>query len=74
MLRDAAGAVVTTIARTFPATDHYQQPAAEFLGVTSLPAGGSLTIAVTSGAGSLYGATVDSTTGDPSLQIARSAR
>jgi hypothetical protein len=70
-LRDAAGLVVATVPRTFSATYHEQQSAAEFLGVSSLPAGGSVTIAVTSGSAIFYGATVDNTTGDPSLQIAR---
>jgi hypothetical protein len=72
-LRDAAGAVVTTVSRSFPATYHEQQTAASFLGVSSLPSGGSITIAVTSGSAIFYGATVDNTTGDPSLQIARAA-
>jgi TolB protein len=70
-VRDAAGAVVTTSSRTFPATYHEQQGAAAFLGVSSLPAGGSISISVTEGAAIFYGATVDNTTGDPSLQVAR---
>jgi streptogramin lyase len=70
-VRDAAGAVVTTVSRTFPATYHEQQSASALLGVSTLPAGGSITVAVTSGGAIFYGATVDSTTGDPSLQIAR---
>jgi streptogramin lyase len=70
-LRDAAGTVVTTVSRAFSATYHEQQSAAAFLGVSSLPAGGSLSIAVTGGAAIFYGATVDNTTGDPSLQVAR---
>ena len=36
-----------------------------------IPAGGSITITVNAGAAIFYGATVDNTTGDPSLQIAR---
>lgn len=39
----------------------------------TLPPGGSITIAVNSGAAILYGATVDNRTGDPGLQIARVA-
>jgi streptogramin lyase len=70
-LRDAAGSMVAIVPRTFAETYHEQQSAAEFLGVTALPAGGSITIAVTEGAAIFYGATVDNTTGDPSLQIAR---
>jgi hypothetical protein len=72
-LRNAAGAVVTTLSRAFLATYHEQQSAGAFLGVTTLPAGGSISIAITSGAAIFYGATVDNTTGDPSLQVARAA-
>jgi streptogramin lyase len=72
-VRNASGAVVATVSRTFAATYHEQQSAAALLGVSSLPAGGSLTIAVTSGSAIFYGATVDNTTGDPSLQVARPA-
>jgi hypothetical protein len=72
-LRDAPGAALATVSRGFPATYHRQQSAAEFLGVATLPGGGSISIAVTSGAAIVYGATVDNTTGDPNLQIARVA-
>jgi virginiamycin B lyase len=72
-LRDAAGAVVATVSRTFPVTYHQQQSAATLLGVSSLPVGGSISIAVTNGAAIFYGATVDNATGDPSLQIARAS-
>lgn len=70
-LRDPSGAVVETVSRDYPATYHEQQSASAFLGVSTLPAGGSIGISVTSGAAIFYGATVDNTTGDPSLQIAR---
>jgi Tol biopolymer transport system component len=70
-VRDAVGAVVTTVSRSFTATYHEQQSAAGFLGVSSVPPGGSITVAPTSGSAIFYGATVDNTTGDPSLQIAR---
>jgi streptogramin lyase len=70
-LRDASGAVVATVSRTLPATYHEQQSAAALLGVSSLPVGGSISIAVTTGTAIFYGATVDNTTGDPSLQVAR---
>lgn len=72
-LRDASGGVVETASREFPATHHEQQDASGFLGVTTLPAGGSISIAVTSGAAVVYGATVDNRTSDPSLQVARAA-
>jgi streptogramin lyase len=72
-LRDASGAILATVSRTFPAAYHEQQPATAFLGVAVLPAGRSISIAMTDGAAIFYGATVDNTTGDPSLQIARVA-
>jgi streptogramin lyase len=70
-LREASGAIVTTVSRAFPATYHEQQSASAFLGVSTLPAGGSIEITVTAGAAIFYGATVDNRTGDPSFQIAR---
>jgi streptogramin lyase len=70
-LRDAAGVVVATVPRVFPAVYHLQQPAAEFLTGSSPPAGGSVTVEIVSGSAIVYGATVDNITGDPSLQIAR---
>ena len=70
-VRDASGAILATVSRGFPAMYHEQQTAAAFLGAAALPAGGSISIAVTDGAAIFYGATVDNTTGDPSLQIAR---
>ena len=73
-LRDASGAVVKTLSREFPATFHEQRSAGEFLGVSTLPAGGSIGISIDSGSAIFYGATVDNTTGDPSLQVARPAQ
>jgi hypothetical protein len=73
-LRDASGTVLETVSRAFPATYHEQRNAGEFLGVSTLPGGGSIAISMNSGAAIFYGATVDNTTGDPSLQIARPAR
>ena len=72
-LRDASGAVVAIVPRGLPGTYHEQLSAAAFLGVSSLPAGGSISISVVSGAAIFYGATVDNVTGDPSLQIGRAA-
>jgi virginiamycin B lyase len=70
-VREASGAIVATVPRSFPAIYHIQQGASELLEGSILPAGGSVTVAVESGNAILYGATVDNTTGDPSLQIAR---
>jgi streptogramin lyase len=72
-VRDASGAVLETVSRTFPPTYHEQRSASEFLGVSALPTGGSIGISMTSGSAIFYGATVDNTTGDPSLQVARPA-
>jgi virginiamycin B lyase len=73
-IRDASGAVIETVTRDYPATFHAQQSAGEFLGVSTLPAGGSIGISMTAGSAVFYGATVDNTTGDPSLQVARPAQ
>jgi streptogramin lyase len=72
-LRDASGATVTTVSREFSPIYHEQRSAGEFLGGSTLPAGGSIGISMTSGSAIFYGATVDNTTGDPSMQIARPA-
>jgi hypothetical protein len=69
-LRNAAGAFLGSTTRVFPPNYHEQQDAAGFLSVLELPPGGSIAISVTSGAAIVYGATVDNSTGDPSLQIA----
>lgn len=81
-VRTAAGVAVASVTRVFPPTYHEQQAAYFFLfseivtippGVFSIPAGGSITIAVNAGSVIVYGATVDNRTGDPSLQIAAPA-
>lgn len=72
-VRDASGTVAVTVSRALPATYHEQQSASAFLEFEVLPAGGSIAISVTSGSAIFYGATVDNTTGDPSLQVARPA-
>ena len=69
-LRDAAGVVVASVPRVFPAVYHLQQPVAEFLTGLTPPPGGSVTVEIVSGSAIVYGATVDNLTGDPSLQIA----
>jgi streptogramin lyase len=70
-LRNAAGAVLGSSTRVFPPDYHEQQGTVGFLRVFEAPPGGSIAIAVASGSAIFYGATVDNTTGDPSLQIAR---
>jgi sugar lactone lactonase YvrE len=69
-LKNAAGTSVGSTSRVFPPNYHEQQDVARFLGVVGLPPGGSISITVTSGSAIVYGATVDNSTGDPSLQIA----
>ena len=68
-LKNAAGTSVGSTSRVFPPNYHEQQDGARFLG-GAMPAGGSISITVSSGAAIIYGATVDNRTGDPSLQIA----
>jgi photosystem II stability/assembly factor-like uncharacterized protein len=68
-LKNAAGALVGSTTRVFPTNYHEQQDAVGFLGVFEAPPGGSISITVNSGAAIFYGATVDNSTGDPSLQI-----
>jgi photosystem II stability/assembly factor-like uncharacterized protein len=68
--KNATGTAVGSTSRVFPPNYHEQQDGARFLGVP-MPAGGSISITVNSGAAIVYGATVDNSTGDPSLQIAR---
>ena len=70
-LRNAAGSVLETSSRAFPPNYHEQRDAVGLLRVSDAPPGGSIAIAVTSGSAIVYGATVDNSTGDPSLQIAR---
>jgi streptogramin lyase len=70
-LRDASGAIVAAVPRGLPTTYHEQQSAAAFLGVSTLPTGGSIEIVVSAGTAIFYGASVDNRTGDPSFQIAR---
>jgi streptogramin lyase len=72
VVRDSGGAmIIATVSRAFPATYHEQLGGSAFFGVATLPAGGSIEIAVSAGAAIFYGATVDNRTGDPSFQIAR---
>jgi len=72
-VRSGGGFVVATVSRVFPATYHEQQTASAFLGVTTLPPGGTISVTVGAGAAIFYGATVDNRTGDPSMQVARAA-
>jgi hypothetical protein len=72
-VRNAAGAIAAVVPKFFPAVYHEQQTGSVFLNGLPLPAGGSITATIDSGAAFFYGATVDNRTGDPSMQIASPA-
>jgi len=68
---DASGALVGTATKSFPANFFSQATAAQFLGVASLPTGGSIGITVTQGSAIFFGPTVDNRTQDSSTQFTR---
>jgi hypothetical protein len=69
-VRDASGAYVGAVSKTYSATYFAQQEASVFLGV-SLPPNGTIKVTVVGGSAMVYGATADNTTNDPSIQFAR---
>ena len=72
--RDAAGAVLRTVTKSYPANYFQQLNVAPFLELGPAETFGpntTLTIDVTSGSAIVYGATADNRTQDPSMQIAR---
>jgi hypothetical protein len=69
-VRDAGGALVRTITKTYNPTFYEQQPASTLLG-GPINADDSIEVSVSSGSAIVYGATVDNTTNDPSIQFAR---
>lgn len=71
-VRDASGAYVGSVSKTYSATYFAQQEASVFLGV-SLPPNGTIKVTVVGGSAMVYGATADNTTNDPSIQFARTA-
>jgi hypothetical protein len=68
--RDASGAVIRSVTKTYPPTFYEQQQASTLLG-GPIAADDSIEISVSSGTAFVYGATVDNTTNDPSAQFAR---
>jgi hypothetical protein len=70
--RDASGAIIRNVTRTYDPTFYEQQPASTLLG-GPIAADDSIEISVSSGSAFIYGATVDNTTNDPSAQFARVA-
>jgi hypothetical protein len=71
--RNAAGTVVQTLTKVYPATFFEQISGAEFLAATPFGASDSITIQVTAGSAIVYGVTADNTTQDPSIQFATRA-
>ncbi len=68
---DASGTLVGTGTKTFSANFFTQATAAQFLGVASLPATGSIGLTVTQGSAIFFGPTVDNRTQDSSTQFTR---
>jgi uncharacterized repeat protein (TIGR01451 family) len=68
--RNAAGTIVQTLAKSYPATFFEQITGAEFLAGTPFGASDSITIQVTAGSAIVYGITADNTTQDPSIEFA----
>jgi len=69
-VHDTAGALVTTVTKQYDPTRFEQQPADTLLGVP-LAANDSIEVSVSGGSAIVYGATVDNTTQDPSIQFVR---
>lgn len=71
-VRDAAGNILRTLARSYPANFFQQTDVASFLGGLSLAANQTVTVDVISGSLFVYGATADDRTNDPALDFAQS--
>ncbi len=69
-VRDASGAILSNLTRTYDPTFYEQQPASTLLGAALGP-NSSIEVSVSSGSAIVYGATVDNVTNDPSIQFAR---
>jgi hypothetical protein len=68
--KDASGAVIRSVTKTYDPTFYEQQPASTLLG-GPIAADDSIEISVSGGSAFIYGATIDNTTNDPSIQFAR---
>lgn len=66
---DASGNLVATVQKSFGPNFFVQQTGAQFLGVNSLPAGGSIGVTVTQGSGVFFAPTVDNRSQDTSTQF-----
>ena len=69
-VRDDSGAIVREVTKTYMPTFYEQQPAASLLG-GPIGANDQIEVSVSSGSAIIYGATVDNTTQDPSIQFVR---
>ena len=69
-VRDSSGTLLATVSKTYDPTFYSQQPAETLLGVP-IPANASIEVSVSGGSAIVYGATVDNTTNDPSIQFVR---
>lgn len=69
-VRDAGGAIVRTVTKTYDPTFYEQQSAETLLG-GPIAANDQIEVSVSSGSAIIYGATVDNTTNDPSIQFVR---
>jgi hypothetical protein len=69
-VHDASGVLVNTVTKTYGPTFYEQQSSSTLLGAP-LGANDSIEVSVSSGSAIVYGATVDNTTQDPSIQFVR---
>jgi hypothetical protein len=69
-VRDRNGNYVGVFGKNYAATFFVQQDAGVFLGIP-LPPDGTIRVAVAGGSAVVYGATIDNTTNDPSIQYVR---
>lgn len=74
VLRDANGALLRTLTRTYLPNWFEQVDASTFLGGTAIAGNQSIAITVTSGSAVVYGSTTDNTTNDPAIQYASAPR
>ena len=70
-VRNAAGEVMRTLTRAYPAHYFEQRDSGAFLQEAAVAPNDTITIQVLSGSAIVYGATIDNRTNDPSMQIAR---
>jgi len=68
---DASGALLNTLHLSFPQNYFTQAKSTQFLGIDSVPANGSIGIAVTQGSAIFTASTVDNRTQDTSTQFTR---